>query len=303
MNVLSLFDGMSCGQIALNRAGIKYDNYYASEIKKEAIKVTQYNYPNTIQLGSILEVKSNNLPNIDLMFGGSPCQDFSRGNSERLGLEGLKSGLFFEYYRLWKELKPEYFLLENVRMDINDMNYITKVLGVEPVRINSKLVSAQLRDRIYWTNISGDDIDFFSSRIAQPEDKNILPENILTDGYYPYEKTRCLLQSEANKQKTPIKKFHRFYAKSFTTLIFKDKNQFDLCKKYYDENCSGKSAVDIKDRPEIFNGVRDLNQVELERLQTVPEGYTKILTRNKAAGLLGDGWTVDVIAHILKGIK
>jgi DNA-cytosine methyltransferase len=111
MNVLSLFDGMSCGQIALNRAGIKYDNYFASEIKPHAIKVTQHNYPNTIQLGDVRNIKAEDLPKIDLLIGGSPCQDFSIANKDRTGLNGEKSSLFFEYLRLLKELKPKYFLL------------------------------------------------------------------------------------------------------------------------------------------------------------------------------------------------
>jgi len=117
LNVLSLFDGMSCGQIALQKAGIKVNKYFASEIKKHAIKVTQHNFPNTIQLGSVLDVKASDLPKIDLLIGGSPCQDFSSANKEKLGLQGEKSGLFYEYLRLLKECEPKYFLLENVAMD------------------------------------------------------------------------------------------------------------------------------------------------------------------------------------------
>lgn len=155
LNVLSLFDGMSCGQIALNRAGIKYDKYFASEIKENAIKVTQHNYPDTIQLGDVRDVKASDLPKIDLLIGGSPCQDLSQANKSRTGLDGLKSGLFFEYYRLFKELSPTYFLLENVSMSDKDYMLISDMMGTEPIRINSELVSAQLRDRSYWTNIGG----------------------------------------------------------------------------------------------------------------------------------------------------
>lgn len=142
INVLSLFDGMSCGQIALERAGIKVNQYFASEIKPHAIKVTQHNYPNTIQLGDVTKVKATDLPKIDLLIGGSPCQDFSIANKERKGLQGVKSGLFFEYLRLLKECNPKYFLLENVAMKPKDMELISQYLGTYPVNINSELVSA-----------------------------------------------------------------------------------------------------------------------------------------------------------------
>jgi site-specific DNA-cytosine methylase len=139
MNVLSLFDGMSCGQIALNRAGIKYDQYFASEIKPKAIEVTQSNYPNTIQLGDIRNICASNLPKIDLLIGGSPCQDFSRGNAIRDGLQGEKSGLFFEYLRLLKECNPKYWLLENVIMTDADYMVISEYMQTEPVRITKRL--------------------------------------------------------------------------------------------------------------------------------------------------------------------
>ena len=153
MNVLSLFDGMSCGQIALNKADINIDNYYASEIDEYAIKVTQKNYPNTIQLGSVVDVKGTDLPKIDLLIGGSPCQGFSFAGKQ-LNFEDERSKLFFEYVRILKETKPKYFLLENVRMKKEYQDVISSALGVEPILINSNLVSAQERKRLYWTNIS-----------------------------------------------------------------------------------------------------------------------------------------------------
>jgi DNA (cytosine-5)-methyltransferase 3A len=166
-NVLGLFDGMSCGQIALNKVGIKYDNYYASEIDVHAIKVTQHNYPNTIQLGDIHNIKGSDLPKIDLLFGGSPCQSFSSAGN-RTGFDG-KSGLFWEFVRVLNEVQPKYFLLENVKMKKEWEDIITKEMGVEPIRINSNLVSGQNRERLYWTNIPN---------LTQPEDKNIkLSEN------------------------------------------------------------------------------------------------------------------------------
>ena len=152
MNVLSLFDGMSCGQIALNRAGINYDNYFASEIDKYAIKVTKNNYPDTIHIGNVLDVKSEDLPGIDLLIGGSPCQGFSFAGKQ-LNFNDPRSKLFFEFVRLLEECKPKYFLLENVKMKKEYQNIITEMLGVEPIEINSNLVSAQNRKRLYWTNI------------------------------------------------------------------------------------------------------------------------------------------------------
>ena len=297
MNVLSLFDGMSCGQIALERAGIKVDKYYASEIKEHAIKVTQSNYPNTIQLGDVTKIKASDLPKIDLLVGGSPCQDFSQANKERKGLDGEKSGLFFQYLRLLKELKPKYFLLENVKMKKEHQDIISYYLGVEPININSKIISGQLRNRFYWTNIQN---------IEPLKDKGVNLSSILSDGYTDRLKSRALLESDSRPLSTPVKMFHRYYAKGFTTVVFKDKNHYNECKLHYEQNYKGLSANEIDDKlvdNSVYDGLRYLNQNELERLQTIPHNYTKELDRNDAACLLGDGWTVDVIAHIFKGLK
>lgn len=300
INVLSLFDGMSCGQIALQKAGKKVDTYFASEIKDDGIKVTQHNYPNTIQLGSVIDLKGNDLPKIDLLIGGSPCQNLSiaMAKQHRKGLEGDKSSLFYEYYRLLNETNPKYFLLENVGgMDKKDREIITELLGVEPIKINSKLVSGQLRNRLYWTNIPD---------IKQPQDKKINLNDILVDGWSDREKARCLLESDSRPPVNPLKMFHRYYSTGFTTLIFKSKQHYEDCVTHYDTHFKGLSAKEIDETgitSDVYNGVRYLHQSELEKLQTVPEGYTKILTRNQAAGLLVDGWTVDVIAHILSHIK
>jgi DNA-cytosine methyltransferase len=172
MNVLSLFDGMSCGRIALERAGVKVDNYYASEIDKYAITVAQKNYPDTIQLGSVLDVKGADLPKIDLLIGGSPCQGFSFAGKQ-LNFDDPRSKLFFEFVRLKEELNPKYFLLENVKMKKESQDVISEYLGVEPVEINSALVSAQNRKRLYWTNIPFD----------MPEDKGILLKDVIFDGW------------------------------------------------------------------------------------------------------------------------
>jgi DNA (cytosine-5)-methyltransferase 3A len=169
MNVLSLFDGMSCGRIALERLGIKVDNYYASEIDKYAIQVSQANYPDIIQVGDITELDLSTLPKIDLIMGGSPCQGFSFAGKQ-LAFDDPRSALFFEFVRCVKELKPKYFLLENVRMKKEYLDVISEYMGVDPIMINSALVSAQNRVRYYWTNIPG---------IEQPEQRGIVLRDIL----------------------------------------------------------------------------------------------------------------------------
>jgi DNA (cytosine-5)-methyltransferase 3A len=282
LNVLSLFDGMSCGQLALQKAGIKVNQYFASEIKPHAIKVTQHNFPNTIQLGSVLDVKASDLPKIDLLIGGSPCQDFSSANKEKLGLQGEKSGLFYEYLRLLKECEPKYFLLENVAMDDYSYAAISEMLGTYPTNINSELVSGQLRQRSYWTNIGPEHRDLFGNRysmIPQPRNKKIKFQDLLENGYTDRLKARCILESESRPLVSKDKLFKRYNELGFINIVFDNPE----CK--YNEN------------------IRILTQTELERLQTVPEGYTSILKRNEAACLLGDGWTVDTIAHIFSFIE
>ena len=281
MNVLSLFDGMSCGQIALNRCGIKYENYFASEIKKHAIEVTQHNYPKTIQLGNIKDIKKKDLPQIDLILAGSPCQDFSRGNKTRDGLDGQKSSLFFEFYRLYKECKPKYFILENVIMPPADYEYLSRLMETYPVRINSSKVSAQFRDRLYWTNIGQEYRDLFGFRysdIPQPKDKKLYLKDILTSGFTDKLKSRCLLTNTGQINENQEYLLNRYKTTGMITIVFEK------------EDLSVES-------------VRTLNQIEMERLQTVPENYTSIVDVNKASDLLGDGWTVDVISHILNYIN
>ena len=293
MNVLSLFDGISCGQIALERVGIKVDKYYASEIKDIAIKVTQSHYPNTIQLGDVRDIKAEDLPRIDLLIGGSPCQDFSIANRNKDGLEGEKSGLFFQYLRLLQEVKPKYFLLENVAMKKVDRDRISEMLGVEPILINSNLVSAQNRKRLYWTNIPN---------VTLPEDKHILLQDILEDGYSPLEKGRCLLVSDSRPLRTPVKMYHRSHQLSFNTVVFKDEQHYQDCYNYFHEHFWGLPASQITTDSKVFDGIRYLTKKEKERMQTMPEGYCDSLTWNECADVLGDGWTVDVIAHIFSFI-
>ncbi len=281
MKVLSLCDGMSVAHIALDKIGIPVEKYYAAEIKPIAIKVTKDNYPDTIHIGDVNKISykggmlytengNYNVGHIDLMVFGSPCQSFSRcmKTDMRVGLEDkIRSGLFFECYRILREVQPTWWLLENVAsMKAEDRDYLSECMGVEPIRINSKLVCAALRDRYYWTNIPG---------ITQPEDKGITLQNILTSGYTDREKARTLLVSDSRPLRDKQKMLHRY--KKFTTIVWEEKGN--------------------------DNSIRYLNQTELERCQTVPERYTRCLTRNEAADVLGDAFTVDVIAHIFSFIN
>lgn len=282
MKVLSLCDGMSCCHIALDKAGVSVKEYYAAEIKEIAIRVTKDNYPNTIHIGDVHKISYNdgvlhtengdyNVGKIDLVAFGSPCQSFSQAMKThmRIGLEDKeRSGLFLECYRVLKEVNPTYFLMENVAsMKQEDRNFITKLMGVEPIRINSKLVGPALRDRLYWTNIPN---------VTQPEDRGITLQSILTSGYTDRVKARALLVSDSRPLTDKKRMMHRYRDTGFTTIVWEEKDN--------DES------------------IRYLNQIELERCQNVPEGYTKCLTRNEAANVLGDGWSCDVIAHIFKGL-
>jgi len=301
INVLSLFDGMSCGRIALERAGIKVANYYSSEIKEHAIQVAKKHYPqdNVNRLGDIIKIETSELPKIDLVIGGSPCQDFSQANKERLGDKGVKSGLFYEYIRLLKQCEPQYFLLENVRMKKDHQKIVSDLMGVEPVVINSELLAPHLRHRLYWTNIP------FEKIIA---DKQLQLNDFLVNGYSDRKKARTLLESDSRPLATPIKMAHRYFNTGFTTLIFKSKEHFEEIKEHFDKYFKKKSAKEIDELIKgmdlaMYEGLRYMTNREREACQTVPPGYTDRLTQNEAACILGDGWTIDVIAHIFKGLK
>jgi DNA (cytosine-5)-methyltransferase 3A len=389
MNVLSLFDGISCGQIALNKANIPYNNYFASEIDKNAIKVTQHHYPNTIQLGDVTKIEFI-ASKIDLLIGGSPCQSFSSAGN-RNGFDG-KSGLFWEYVRVLKEVNPTYFLLENVVMKKEWKDIITNELGVEPIVINSSLVSAQNRKRLYWTNIEG---------IEQPENRKIylkdILEPIVDDKYYISKIAIEKLNRHNNKviKETSLPEksgtIHAGYFKmggrdqqyikdipicvnskggrngipglqpSLQDRIYLDEGKFTAItpsfmpyvitidshhseselkcvgalggnKKWLDNgknlqrnfsqgeriystdgkspclsaNSGGSTGIgnalitdDINDK---YN-IRKLTPIECERLQTVPDNYTEGVSNTQRYKMLGNGWTVDVIAHIFKNIE
>jgi len=266
LNVFSGFDGMSCGQLALQKAGIPVGTYHASEIDKPAMKVTQKNFPCTLQMGDITKLEDWRLKlirdhiGIDLVMGGSPCQGFSFAG-KGLNFDDPRSKLFFEFVRVLKILKPKYFLLENVRMKKESQDIISKYMGVEPVAINSNLVSAQNRHRLYWTNIP----------FSIPDDKGLILADVLEDGITDREKSHCL---DAN--------------------YFKGGN----LKSYFEKH--RRQLVFDK---ELDKGFRKLTPIECERLQTVPDNYTEVVSNTQRYKMLGNGMTVDVIAHILKGIR
>ena len=301
MNVLSLFDGMSCGQIALNRANIQYNNYFASEIDKNAIKVTQHHYPNTVQLGDVTKIEFI-ASKIDLLIGGSPCQGFSFAGKQ-LNFDDPRSKLFFEFVRFIDECKPTYFLLENVVMKKEYEDVITQYLGVEPIKINSSLVSAQNRVRLYWTNIPN---------VKEPEDRNISLSDILED------------DSIINPGAIRGRRLNK------ATIIGRRLNP-DGKRKDYDKDIPITQCLEVRatntnksnclttvDKDNVLttmpigrhpNAFKDklpfryYTLKEYERLQTVPENYTSVVSTSQAKKMIGNAWTVDVISHIFSYMK
>jgi len=378
MNVLSLFDGMSCGQIALDQLGIKVDNYFASEIDKYAIEIAKKNYPNTIHLGDVCNIyvkdKRLNLPQIDLLLGGSPCQGFSFAGKQ-LNFDDPRSALFFEFVRLLKECNPKYFLLENVRMKKEYQDIISEHLGVEPIMINSALVSAQNRVRLYWTNIPN---------ITQPEDKGIVLKDILENDFESdRDKSYCIdanYYKGANWEQYKAKARRQLVTKPIQVGMADDINGHDILKRIYspegksptlnsmnggnrqpkvacgafrgryEEDGSTKRQLGVRkdDKTNTLTSVqkdnvvilqkprgnnkggyravdgktptltscsweqnnfvtdkmyyRKLTPLECERLQTVPDGYTEGVSNTQRYKMLGNGWTVEVIKHVLQNI-
>jgi len=271
MKVLSLFDGMSCGQIALERSGLKVDDYFASEIDRYAMQVTMKNYPNTKQIGSVTEVSSRDLPKIDLQIGGSPCQGFSLAGN-RLNFEDPRSKLFFEFVRLLKECKPKHFLLENVKMKKEWEKIITEALGVEPIEISSDKFVPQKRKRLYWTNIPN---------IEQPKQKEYDVNDFFEGDGFP---SSCDVKRE-----------------------FKKKTVFNTLTATYYKGIRGSGRPAVSTKEGFLDDDRDAHRMltpnECEALQTVPKNYTNACSNTQRYKMLGNGWTVDVIAHILKTLK
>lgn len=372
ITVLSLFDGMSCGQLALQKLGIKVKQYYAAEIDKHAIQVTQHNFPNTIQLGDVTKVFAKDLPKIDLLIGGSPCQGFSFAGKQ-LAFDDPRSKLFFEFVRLKNECNPTYFMLENVKMKKEFEIIISKYMGVAPIEINSALLSAQNRVRLYWTNIATEPYGLFGDMqcmIPQPKDKGILLRDILESDvpnkYYLSEKAIATVNRKSdigiNPKINPDKsgtvtcgnQSSKFSIDNSTTLIVASRgrnpenpksrevglNTEQMLEPRYDgkTNCLTSVQKDNlvmqlnqstesngcqpyqQNRVYDIDGIspalmaqmscgthaileqgmriRRLTPTECERLQTVPDGYTSIVSDTQRYRMLGNGWTVDVIAHI-----
>lgn len=372
ITVLSLFDGMSCGQIALQKLGIKVKQYYAAEIDKHAIQVTQHNFPDTIQLGDVTKVFAKDLPKIDLLIGGSPCQGFSFAGKQ-LAFDDPRSKLFFEFVRLKNECNPTYFMLENVKMKKEFEIIISKYMGVAPIVINSALLSAQNRVRLYWTNIANEPYGLFGDMqcmIPQPKDKGILLRDILEsdvpDKYYLSDKAIATairksdigINPKINPEKSGTvtcgNQSAKFSIDNSTTLIVASRgrnpenpkscesglNTEQMLEPRYDgkTNCLTSVQKDNlvmqlnqstesngcqpyqQNRVYDIDGIspalmaqmscgthaileqgmkiRRLTPTECERLQTVPDGYTSIVSDTQRYRMLGNGWTVDIIAHI-----
>lgn len=314
MKVLSLCDGISCGQMALEKLGIEVEKYYASEIKKEAINATRINFPSTIHIGDVNKISYSNgvlhTENgdfeevFDLVIFGSPCQSFSRAMKpeRRVGLEDKeRSGLFLECHRILKEVNPTYFLMENVIMKKENQDIISEMMGVQPIRINSKLITAQMRDRLYWTNIP---------IVGELKEKNVTINDILNDGYYPFDKARCLMKNDSHGYYngcnwTSIKRFHRWHNTGFGTIIFHSKEHYEKALEEHNKILNGrKPMASLFDNyvGDTFDCMRYLWKEERARLQTIPEKYVQCMSEKDAADLIGDGWTVDVIAYLFEGL-
>lgn len=312
MNVLSLFDGISCGKVALERVGILVDKYFASEIDENAIAISEKNHKDIIRLGDVTKWREWDFPKIDLVIGGSPCQGFSRAG-KCLNFDDPRSKLFFEFVDILNHIREKnpnvLFLLENVKMKNEWKDVISEYLGVQPIEINSKLVSGQNRLRLYWTNISN---------VKQPKDKgiklnDILKEPVIDSKYIVHngllfdssisEASRNLVNcigdeirvSQTTKQGYIVAESGDGINLSFPTS--KSRRGRVIKQKSSTLDCACNICV--------LQGkiIRRFTTKELERLQTLPEGYTEGFSRTVAQKAIGNGWTVDVIVHIFTYLK
>ncbi|MCP4914551.1 MAG: DNA cytosine methyltransferase [Oligoflexia bacterium] len=288
-NIVSLFDGMSCAQIVLNQLGISYEKYFASEIHKHSITITQDNYPNTIQLGDVREVDGYSLGEVDFIFAGSPCQGFSR-NGKKLQFKDDRSKLIFEFIRIYKEVNPKYFFLENVSMNKEAEDYITNFLGVAPIVLDSALVSAQSRKRLYWTNVP---------YVGEPQDRKMFIKDILIEELNHKEE---LIESAINYPP------HHFGKNYLQWDVSGKGHRSQQYRAYYPESKHGCLAATrasdkckvLLDREKML--YRKLDPIECERLQGVPDNYTKAVSRNQRINILGNGWNIPTVKHLLKGL-
>lgn len=307
MKILSLFDGISCARVALERAGIPVEVYYASEVDKYAMQISAKNYPDIVQVGSVVGLDTTQFKDVDLMVGGSPCQDLSIAKKDRKGLDGERSGLFWEYVRILKEVKPKYFILENVAsMPKEAKDIITKELGVEPIMINASLVSAQNRKRLFWTNIP---------EVTLPEDRGILLKDILEKGefyglYYDYNNsttfdkartigTGCGITRSSTCQQVIIKpvRIGKIGKGGQGDRVYSIEGKTTALSALGGGRGAKTGLYAVKDF------VRKLTPVECERLQGLPDNYTEGISNSQRYKCLGNAFNVDVVAHILSFIK
>jgi DNA (cytosine-5)-methyltransferase 3A len=307
MRVLSLFDGISCARVALTQAGVRVGVYYASEVDSKAIQIAMKNYPDTIQLGDIRELRTP--PNsIDLLIGGSPCQDLSIAKQNREGLQGSRSSLFWEYIRIFRIVKPRWFILENVAsMSEEDRDIITAEMGVEPVMFNASLVSAQSRKRLFWTNIPftlPPDRGILLKDILQPDAE--VDESMVTKG-----KSFCLTATyhnggegqweyENNKkkhQRTMVKLGHLSNTDSQGNRVYSPEGKSVTLGALGGGGGAKTGLYEVQDR------IRKLTPIECERLQGLPDNYTEGIAKTHRYKCLGNGFCVPVIAHILGNLR
>lgn len=285
MKVLSLFDGISCGMVALERAEIAVDRYVAYEIDKYAIKISQKNYPRIEHCGDVTTADFTHYKGFDLLIGGSPCQSLSIVQSKtRQNLDG-KSKLFFEYVRAKEEVQPKFFLFENVAsMNDESKKIISDLLGCEPILIDSKLFSAQQRPRYYWTNIPINPLPQECSLVL----KDIIQAKVDEKYFYDYPLTNI----DMSKQVCAIMDYknHEMHKRIFNPNF----------KCHTLTTCGGGNT-----QKKVLDGdrARKLTPLEYERLQTLPDNYTDCVADSHRYNSIGNGWTVDVIAHILSGLK
>lgn len=327
MNILSLFDGISCARVALERAKVPVTTYWASEIDKYAIQISQKNYPDIFHIGDVTTVQG--IMPVDLLIGGSPCQDLSIAKRDRKGLDGSRSGLFWEYVRILQETKPKYFILENVAsMPKEAKQVITDALGVEPIMIDAALVSAQRRKRLFWTNIPG---------VEQPKDRNIFLKDIIIDGIAEREKSLCVTSTymracprdyfeKSSRQLIKVGEFNkggqgdRIYSiegKSVTlsaqgggtgaktglyAVAFRNRGQGKKPEHNFTNKANALTTVTTDSMVQEQYLYRKLHPIECERLQGLSDGYTEGVSNSQRYKMLGNAFNVDVVAHILSYI-
>lgn len=303
MKILSLFDGISCARVALERAGIPVEVYYASEVDKYAMQISAKNYPDIVQVGSVVGLDTTQFKDVDLMVGGSPCQDLSIAKKDRKGLDGERSGLFWEYVRILKEVKPKYFILENVAsMPKEAKEIISETLGVQPIMINASLLSAQNRKRLFWTNIP---------EVTLPEDRGILLKDILeseVDEKYNVKSVDFVAGGMGKQNDLHFiggirnkdwAKDGKDYSRNFGQgdRVYSPEGKSTTLSALGGGRGAKTGLYAVKDF------VRKLTPVECERLQGLPDNYTEGVSNTQRYKCLGNAFNVDVVAHILSFIK